>query len=190
MHCPYEQNRIEEGDIIMVEGEPQIVEQPGVSQCLVLSVASGFVCSTGQSICEYCISGTAWNDAVGVPQLRPEDVERTPSSIVAMALVKESPFFKSLYLDALRCRLISGDCPRYQVSSPVDLSDAFTKYHSITNDKKAEDLLLDMLDKQIEKAIANVDGVHPESIVRDKIATLAEDNGLISPVEATVLRNG
>ena len=107
-----------------------------------------------------------------------------------MALCKESPFFESLYKQSLKGRLIGGDCPRYQGPNPVDLGVAFTKYRTSTNDSEAENLLSEMLDRQLGKAEVNIDGVHPESVVRDKIATLAEDNGFVSPTEADAIRSG
>ncbi len=177
MHCPYESNR-------------QAAEDGYMAQCMVLTVACGFVVSNAGSISENCISGEAWKDAIGVPQLKPEDVARTPPEADAMALVQESPFFKSLYRQSLDGRLIGGDCHLYQGQNPVDLSAAFTKYRTASGDIEAEDLLAEMLDRQLDKARANVDGVHPESVVRDKIATLAEDNGFMTPTETSALRNG
>ncbi len=180
MHCPYEENRHTEGDMSEVK-------------CLVLCVACGFVMSFKDlisntwSTCEHCISNEAWNDA-NVPQLKPEDEARTPPEADAMALVQESPFFKSLYIGFLRARLMGGDCPLYQGPNPIDLSATFTKYRTATDDREAEDLLAEMLDRWLGKAKAGVNGVHPENVARDKIATLAEDNGFLTPTEADELR--
>ena len=177
MHCPYEENR-------------QAVEDGSKARCVVLTVAGGFVISNYGEICAHCIQGTAWNDAAGVPQLKPEDEARTPPASDAMALCKESPFFESLYKQSLKSRLMGGDCPLYQGPNPIDLSGAFTKYRTNTNDLEAEDLLAEMLDRQLEKARAHIDGCDSEEVVRDKIATLAEDNGFITPTEATEMRSG
>ncbi len=182
LHCPYERNRRPPFDM---EGNPQ----DETAQCRIVTVACGFIVSNGGSICEYCISGTAWNDA-HVPQLKPEDEARTPSEADAMALVQESPFFASLYRQSLKGRLIGGDCPLYQGPNPVDLSAAFTKYRDAFGDAGAKDLLTEMLVVQLRKAKAKVDGVHPESVVREKIATLAEDNGFVAPEQAARIRSG
>lgn len=177
MHCPYEKNRVS-------------AEDGYGAQCMVLTVACGFTVSNDGPICEYCISGIGWNDAQGVPQLNPEDEARTPPEADAMALVQESPFFELLYKQSLGGRLMGGDCPLYQGPNPVDMSDAFAKYRTATSNLEAEDLLADMLDKQLTKARALVNGVDSESVVRDKIATLAEDNGFLTPTEAAALRSG
>ena len=180
LHCPYEQNRQPPLD---AKGEPQ--EQ--MAQCMVLTVACDFIVSNGEAICAYCIGGMAWNDA-HVPQLKPEDEARIPSEADAMTLVQESPFFASLYKQTLDGRLIGGDCPLYQGPNPVNLSAAFTKYRTANGDDEAEDLLAEMLDRQLTKARAEIDGVDDEATVRGKIATLAEENGFLTPTEAAELR--
>ena len=175
-------------DIQREDGEVELVDKGSTASCRILIVACRFVVSNNAPICARCISNEAWNDAAGVPQLRPEDEARIPPESDAMALVRESPFFQSLYKQSLKGRLIGGDCPRYQEPNPVDLSVAFAGYRTATSDSEAEDLLAEMLDKQLAKAKANIDGTHPESVVRDKIATLAEENGFLTPTEAAELR--
>lgn len=179
------------GEMRPGDDEVELVDIGSNANCQILIVACGFVASNGGSICRYCIAGTAWNDAEIAPQLKPEDTTRTPSEAVAMALVQESPFFESLYRqDTLKGRLISGDCPLYQDLNPVNLSAAFIKYRTASGDRKAEDLLAEMLDRQLEKAEAKVAGADDEATVRDKIATLAEENGFMTPTEAAELRAG
>jgi len=174
LHCPYEQNRSSAKD-----GEGAI--------CLVLCVACDFTVSNGGKICEYCIGGKAWNDA-DVPQLEPGAKTRTPSQADAIKLVETSPFFASLYKQSLRSRLIGGDCPLYQGPNPVNVGDAFIKYRTASGDLGAQDLLAEMLDRQLQKAKSNVEGCDPVSVVKDKIATLAEDNGFVTSSEAKELR--
>ncbi len=163
LHCPYEQNR-------------HITETGSVARCMVLTVACGFVVSNASGICEYCISGEAWNDAATVPQLKPEDESRTPPEKDAIALVQESPFFESLYKQSLKARLIGGDCPLYQGPNPVDIGAAFTKYKETCGEVDAEDLLVQMYERQSRLSVA--DGGDPDEVLADKMAALAEKHGM------------
>ena len=175
VHCPYERARLKPAD-----GEN--------AQCRILCVASGFIISNDGPTCAACIAGQFWNRAA-VPQLKPDAPERDPKTEEAAALVTGCLFFARLYKQSLRARLIAGDCPRYQDENPVDLTAAFGKFRTATNDAKAQDLLANMLDAQIQKAKTGAEDVDDEATVRDKIATLAEANGFITASEAMQLRS-
>ncbi len=163
MHCPYEQNRRSD-------------EEGGTARCMVLAVACGFVVSNAGPICAGCISSESWNAAAGVPQLKAEDEARTPLEKDATALVKESPFFESLYKQSLKARLIGGDCPRYQVPNPVDVDATFTKYRTASGDALARELLTTMYERQSK--IQESDGGDSAEVLAGKMATLAEKNGM------------
>ena len=160
LHCPYENNR-------------QVADGSDKAQCLVLSVACGFVVTLDG--CDVCIDGERWNNA-DVPQLKPEDAARTPLEKDATALVKEDPFFESLYKQALKGRLIGGDCPRYQIPNPVDVDAAFTKYRTAAGDQAARYTLTEMYEYQSK--IQESDGGDSAEVLADKMATLAEKNGM------------
>ena len=162
MHCPYEKNR-------------HAPEDGAMAQCMVLSIACGFTVSNGGPLCEYCISGPAWNDA-DIVQLKPESKERSPSEADALKLVEQSPFFKSLYHDSLRARLISGDCPRYQGSNPVDVNAAFAKFQAAAGVVAAKDTLVEMFERQ--SMIAEADGGDSAEVLVGKITLLAEKHGM------------
>lgn len=175
MHCPYEYDRKKD-------------EDGAIAQCMVLSVACGFVVSNEGRICAGCIKNEYWN-AAKVPQLKADDVERAPSKADAMALVSECDFFARLYAQSLRSRLVGGDCQRYQDGNPVDLSAAFTQFRTAKGDGEAQDLLAEMLDVQIQKAKTLAADVDDEATVRNKIATLAEENSFVTALEAEDIRD-
>ena len=159
MQCPYEGRR----------------DKDGMAICNVLVAACGFTVSNSANICEACISGAVWNDA-DVPQLNADDKPRMPSDADALKLVNGTGFFGGLYKQSLRSRLVGGDCPRYQGLNPVDVGAAFAKYKNATSRTDAEDLLIEMYERQSRLGVE--DGGDTEEVVADKLAVLAELNGM------------